>query len=95
LQFQALTCPQIAQEAARISSRAAEVAGVQDSKRSDDQVATGVGVIVFWPALFFLKGDGQTAAELGRLRGEYEALEKIAIEKNCNVQRKNAPRATS
>ncbi len=95
LQFQALTCAQIAQEAARISSRAAEVAGVQDSKRTDDQIATGVGVVVFWPALFLLKGDGQTAAELGRLRGEYEALEKVAIEKNCNVQVKTAPRPAS
>jgi hypothetical protein len=86
LQYQSFSCQQIGAEAARISSRAAEVAGVQDSKREDDKIATGVGVIVFWPALFFIKGDGQTAAELARLRGEYEALEKIAIEKNCKVQ---------
>jgi hypothetical protein len=56
---------------------------VQDSKRSDDQVATGVGVIIFWPALFFIKGDGASAAELGRLKGEYEALEKLAIKKTA------------
>jgi hypothetical protein len=59
---------------------------VQDAKRSDDQIATGVAIVVFWPAAFLVKGDGQAAAELARLKGEYEALEKIAIEKNCKVQ---------
>lgn len=86
LQYQSYTCQQISAEAARVSSRAAELSGVQDTKRSDDQIATGVAVVVFWPAAFLVKGDGQAAAELARLKGEYEALEKIAIEKNCKVQ---------
>ncbi len=86
LQYQGYTCQQISAEAARVSSRAAEAAGVQDAKRTNDQVATGVAIVVLWPAAFFVGGDGQTAAELARLKGEYEALEKIAIEKNCNVQ---------
>jgi hypothetical protein len=86
LQYQGYTCQQISAEAARVSSRAAEVAGVQDTKRTNDQITTGVAIVVFWPAAFFVGGDGQAAAELARLKGEYEALEKIAIEKNCNVQ---------
>jgi hypothetical protein len=86
LQYQSYTCQQISAEAARVSSRAAELSGVQDAKRSDDQIATGVAIVVFWPAAFLVKGDGQAAAELARLKGEYEALEKIAIEKNCKVQ---------
>lgn len=86
LQYQGLTCQQIAAEAARVSSRASEVAGVQDANRSNDQIRTGVAVVVFWPVLFLNNGDGPTAAELARLKGEYEALEKAAIEKNCNVQ---------
>ena len=90
LQYQGYTYQQISAEAARVSSRAAEVAGVQDAKRTNDQIVTGVAVVVFWPAAFFVGGDGQAAAELGRLKGEYEALEKIAIEKNCNVQFRNS-----
>jgi hypothetical protein len=90
LQYQSLSCQQIGAEAARVSGRAAELAGVQDSKRTDDQIATGVGAIIFWPTLFLIKGDGQTAAELARLKGEYEALEKIAIEKNCSMQFRSA-----
>jgi hypothetical protein len=86
LQYQHLSCQQIAAEAERVSQRAAELAGVQDSKSTSDAVATGVGVVLFWPTLLFIKGDGQTAAELGRLRGEFDALEKVAIEKNCGLR---------
>jgi hypothetical protein len=89
LQYQHLSCSQIAAEAERVSHRAAEIAGVQDSKSTNDAVATGVGIVLFWPALFFIKGDGQTAAELGRLRGEFDALEKVAIEKNCGLKFKH------
>lgn len=47
-------------------------------------MATTAGIIIFWPAAFFVKDDGQTAAELGRLKGEFEALEKVSIEKSCS-----------
>jgi hypothetical protein len=86
LAYQQYNYQQIGQEAERVSRRAAEIAGVQDSKASSDAVMTGVGLVLFWPSLFFIKGDGQTAAELGRLKGEFEALEKASIEKNCGLQ---------
>jgi hypothetical protein len=86
LQYQHLNCQQIAAEAERVSRRVGELSGVQDSKASSDAVATGVALIVFWPAAFMIKGDGQTAAELGRLKGEFETLEKVSIEKNCNLK---------
>jgi hypothetical protein len=77
---------QIAQEAERVSRRASELAGVQDGKRTSDAWATTAAVVIFWPAAFLVKGDGQTAAELARLKGEFEALEKISIEKNCSTR---------
>lgn len=86
LQYQNLTCQQIGAEAERVSQRASQLAGVQDEKSTNDAVATGVGLVLFWPSLFFIKGDGQTAAELARLRGEFDALEKMSIEKNCGLQ---------
>ena len=42
--------------------------------------------MIFWPAAFFIKGDGASAAELGRLKGEFEALEKASIEKRCGLK---------
>jgi hypothetical protein len=85
LQYQHLTCRQIAGEAERVSRRAAELSGVQDGKRTSDAVATTAAIVIFWPAAFLVKGDGQTAAELGRLKGEFEALERVANEKNCGL----------
>lgn len=86
LAYNNYSCAQIGEEAQRISARAAEVSGVQDDKASSDAVATAVGVIVFWPALFMIEGDGQNAAELARLKGEYETMEKVAIEKGCELE---------
>lgn len=80
------SCEQLGQEAERVSARAAEVAGIQDEKSSNDAVATGVALVLFWPAAFFIKGDGQTAAELARPKGEFETIEKVSIQRGCNLQ---------
>ena len=98
LQYSQYNCQQIAAEAERVSARAAQVAGVQDSKSTNDAVATGVGLVLFWPSLLFIKGDGATAAELGRLKGEFDAIERVSIEKNCGLkfqQRAPAPATTA
>lgn len=81
-----LSCQQIAMEAQNVSARAAEAAGSQDSQRTKDAVVTGVAIVVFWPAAFFVGGDKQTAAELARLRGELEALEQVSVRKNCGIE---------
>ncbi|HRN89057.1 hypothetical protein [Hyphomicrobium sp.] len=93
IQYETYSCQQIGAEAQRISNRAASVAGIQDSKSTNDAVAMGVGLVLFWPSLFFIKGDGHTAAELARLRGEFEALEQVSIQKNCGIQFQPTPPA--
>ena len=46
-----------------------------------------IGLIIFWPALFFLEGgDGASAAEYSRLKGEFEALEQASIQKSCGIK---------
>jgi hypothetical protein len=91
LQYQSYTCRQLGEEATRVSARAAEAAGTQDSNRTQDAVVTTVGVIILWPVLFAVKGDGQNAAELGRLKGEMETIEKVSIQKNCGITFKSEP----
>jgi hypothetical protein len=86
MQYQSYNCQQISAEAERISRRVSETSGVQDSKASNDAVVTGVALVLFWPAAFMMKGDGQTAAELARLKGEFEALERASIEKSCGLK---------
>lgn len=86
LQYQGLNCQQLGQEMERVSRRASEAAGVQDSNRTQDTIVTTGAIILFWPAAFFIKGDGQNAAELARLKGEFETLERVSNEKNCGLQ---------
>ena len=57
-----------------------------DKKASDDSVQMGLGMILFWPALFFLEGDGPEAAEYAQLKGDFKALRKASIMKNCSVE---------
>ena len=84
--YENLSCKQIAEESSRVSRRAAEAAGIQDSRATKDSVVTGVALVVFWPAAFFVGGDRGNAAELGRLKGEMDALEQASIKKNCGIQ---------
>jgi len=85
----------LAEEARSVSSRAAQVSGVQDGKRTNDAVATTVGVVIFWPALLMMKGDGATAGELARLKGELEAVERMSIQKKCGIEFRKETAQTS
>jgi hypothetical protein len=86
LQYQQFSCSQLAAEASRVSQRAAELAGVQDSKRTKDKVATTAAVILFWPAAFLVSGDDAQTAELARLKGEFNAIQQTSIQKNCGTR---------
>ena len=83
LAYQDYSCSQLGAELARVRARAAEVAGVQDEAASSDTGVMAVGMVLFWPALFFLEGDTGREAELGRLRGEADAIEVAATQKDC------------
>src|SRR5688572_18086195 len=86
IMYQNHTCPQLAQEAQSVSARAAQVSGAQDSKRTNDAIATGVAIVVFWPAAFLVGGDGPVAAELAQLKGQMNAIEQASIQKRCGIQ---------
>lgn len=84
LQYSAYSCDQIKQELLRVNRRVVEVTGAQQKHANNDAVAMGVGLVLFWPALFFLAG-GDKKEELARLKGEYDALEQTAIQKDCVI----------
>lgn len=91
LQYQQYTCAQLAGEGARVSQRAAELAGVQDSKRTKDKIATTAAVIVFWPAAFMVSGDDAQTAELARLKGEFNTIQQVSVQKNCGTRFEGRP----
>ena len=46
----------------------------------------GVALVVFWPAIFAIKGNEKSAAEVARLKGEIAAIEKASVEKSCDIK---------
>ena len=68
-----------------VSQRATELYGALDKEAGNDTAQMTIGLILFWPALFFLEGgDDARAAEYSRLKGQREALERAAIQKQCD-----------
>lgn len=82
LKYSSYTCQDIEYEMREIENRVNTLAGKQDDKARNDRIATGVGVVLFWPALFFLAGD-DVKNELATAKGEFEALEEAARRKEC------------
>ena len=87
LQYKDYTCDQIGMEMQRVSRKVAELRGTLEKEASTDAAQMGIGLVLFWPALFFLEGgDGVQAAQYSQLKGEFEALEQVAIQKNCGIK---------
>lgn len=84
LAYDSYDCDQLRGEYIRVSQRVMEVSGQQDATAKKDVVAMSVGMVLFWPALFFLAG-GDKSQELSRLKGESEAIESVAINKKCSI----------
>ena len=57
----------------------------QQSKRTWDNVKMTAGLVLFWPTLFFIDGDGYDANKIAELRGEREALQKVAERERCDT----------
>ena len=87
LQYQNYSCDQISMEMNRVSRKVNELRGDLKEEADNDSAQMALGLIIFWPALFFLEGgDGADAAEFSRLKGEFEALEQMSIQKSCGIQ---------
>jgi hypothetical protein len=76
LLYQGYDCQQILAETQRVQGRVNQIGGRLDQAASNDKALVGVGMILFWPALFALGGTKEQEAEYARLKGEYEALQK-------------------
>ena len=84
MQYQSYDCDQITGEVQRIQVRVSQLGGRLDEAASNDKALAGVGIVLFWPALFALGGTKQQEAEYARLKGEYDAIQQAAIVKKCS-----------
>jgi hypothetical protein len=81
--FAAWSCERIHDEQDVVQQKAADVAYAVDERAGTNILALGVGVTVFWPALFALRPEGPDAADLARLKGRFEALQIASTLKRC------------
>ena len=77
------SCQQLSAELERITTRVRTVSGDVNANHTRDAIAMGVGLVIFWPALFLMKGNGVEATELASLKGEYDALQAQGVQKQC------------
>jgi len=86
VKYDSFTCAQIQQETAAVERRVNDLRESLDREAKADAWQMGVGLVLFWPALFALEGgDGAEAALYSQLKGEAEALRVAHLKKNCGV----------
>jgi hypothetical protein len=92
LKYKDYDCDQVVMEMDYVSKRTADLYQSLDKKADDDAAQMGIGLVLFWPALFFLEGgDGPEATEYSNLKGEYEALRTATVHKKCSLE--NMPKS--
>ena len=90
LKYSKYDCDQISTEMDYVGQRTTKLYQKLESEREADNWQMGLGLVLFWPALFFLEGgDGPEAAEYAQLKGEYEALRDSAVTKKCGIDSKS------
>lgn len=78
------SCRSLENEFVDINNQVLSLSKKQDDKAQGDAVATGVSAVLFWPALFFIKGDNANADTLAGLKGEYDAVKRAAEKRGCS-----------
>ena len=85
VQYNDYDCKQLAGELDRVSRKTNDLYASLKQTSANDTAQMAIGMVLFWPALFFLEGgDGPQATEYARLKGEWDAIEKVCIEKKCS-----------
>lgn len=82
--YNGVDCETLATEIERVELTVKERKQEVDRKATKDKILTTAGLLLFWPAFFFLSGDGVDQNEYQRAQGELESL-KIAQQRNCLV----------
>ena len=90
IKYQDYSCRQISEEMDYVGARTTDLYTRLKSERTKDNWQMGVGMVLFWPALFALEGgDGPEAAEYSRLKGEFEALRQTSNKKSCAIAKES------
>jgi hypothetical protein len=83
--YSSATCESLAVDLVNATQAETALSGSLDSAANKDAALVAVGLILFWPALFFVGQDKTKEAELARVKGERIAIQRAMSEKKCAV----------
>lgn len=83
--YSPLSCDELQYEFKRIKFNLEEKTKLVDAKAKQDKTSMTLGMLLFWPSLFFIKGDGAEHSQLGDLKGQYNAINEELIRKKCKA----------
>jgi len=78
-----MTCTDLVEESKAVQSNLAAVERRITKQNNANATAAVVGALVFWPALFFIRGDSTDATEYANLQGQAETISNAGREKHC------------
>jgi hypothetical protein len=85
ISYQSWTCEQLIDERKRLDGEVQRIAALQKENADADAAMMGVGLVLFWPALIGLAATKDRKEELGKIKGEYEAVNEQSRMKSCPV----------
>ena len=77
-----LSCKQIINQRNAVVEQVNQLNGAQAKQAENDSATTAVGMILFWPALFFV-GHNDSSPQLAAAKGDYDALTAAGEAKKC------------
>ena len=83
--YQTWNCEQLFDEKMRLTSEVQRVSGLQRENANADVAMMTVGLIIFWPMLLGLAATKDRKDELGRLKGEYDAVDLSIKTRQCTL----------
>lgn len=87
--YRQVSCADLGVESERLNQALARASTQQEQARGNDTV----GVILLGLPVSSLSGDN-IAPEIARLKGELEAIHRVALQKKCNLPAPKAPATT-
>ena len=93
--YQNFQCGQLIEEKTRLSREVDRVSGLQRENATGDAVMLTVGLIILWPVLIGMAATKDRKDELGKLKGEYEAVDAQARMKQCPAATSGIPARTT
>lgn len=84
-QFKGRSCNQLMGERNEIASRVNTLNKEQQKAATNDAVATGVALVIFWPAALALAASKDNATALSAAKGNYDAITTQMRTQGCKL----------